>query len=299
MPSIDRAHRASTARQLALDVDASRGDRRRRRRARRSRRGGRRPRSPRTRRSPARRRDRHRPCAPSRGGSSSGRPAHPARCARPRASRGWRARSPSPSRAATATSWCPRVPDASRSSSSTARASSSRSITACESLPRVTSAPAARRSDAEAMPSARSRSVVGHRQHQQWCPPSSPTSRPVTYTAWTAVNGWSSAPASASSSVGVRPCSAAHHSFSAGCSDTWACSTQPRSPAQRATSAMRRPVDGAHRVDGRADPHAVGVVAARRPASAHASTSPSENRRCVVVELDARHRRAGSTCRAA
>ena len=42
-----------------------------------------------------------------------------------------------------ATSWCPRVPVARRSSSSTARASSSMSMTACESLPRVISAPAA------------------------------------------------------------------------------------------------------------------------------------------------------------
>ena len=56
------------------------------------------------------------------------------------------------------------LPAASRSSSSTARASSKRSITAWESVPSASSIPAERSRSASAIPSARSRSVVGHTQ---------------------------------------------------------------------------------------------------------------------------------------
>src|SRR5450755_184645 len=53
------------------------------------------------------------------------------------------------------------MPVARRSSSSTARASSNGSITALESLPSASAAPASSRRSAGPMPSARSRSVVG------------------------------------------------------------------------------------------------------------------------------------------
>ncbi len=43
-----------------------------------------------------------------------------------------------------------------------------------------------------------------------------------TWVKWTAVNAGESAPASASSAVGVRPWAARLASFSAGCSETWA-----------------------------------------------------------------------------
>ena len=105
----------------------------------------------------------HRPSAPSRDEPCTGRPAHPPRAARPRASRGWRGRWWSPPASRLGASWLPRTRFASRSSSSTARASSNRSITACESEPSASGDPASRNARAGPMPSARSRSVVGHR----------------------------------------------------------------------------------------------------------------------------------------
>ena len=64
-------------------------------------------------------------------------------------------------RSSAAAAWCPRSPLARRSSSSTARASSNMSITAWESLPSESEAPASTSGRIRPMPSARSRSVVG------------------------------------------------------------------------------------------------------------------------------------------
>ena len=63
--------------------------------------------------------------------------------------------------------WRPRSPLARRSSSSTARASSNMSITACESLPSDSDAPASLSRRIGPIPSARSRSVVGHTQQHE------------------------------------------------------------------------------------------------------------------------------------
>ena len=89
------------------------------------------------------------------------------------------------------------------------------------------------------MPSARSRSVVGHRQAVTPAPPSSATSSSVRCVACTAVKRSDSAPASASSPVGVRPWVARHSSFSFGCSETCACSGR-----SRAHSATTRAASG-------------------------------------------------------
>ena len=92
----------------------------------------------------------------------------------------------------------PRTPVASRSSSSIARASSKGSMTACESLPVASAAPASASRRAGPMPSARSRSVVGQRQTAAPAPPSSATSSSVRCVAWIAGELRTSAPASAS-----------------------------------------------------------------------------------------------------
>ena len=150
---------------------------------------------------------------------------------RPPASRARRSRSPSPRAAGRSRRCTPRTPVASRSSSSIARASSNGSMTACESLPVASEAPASSSRRAGPMPSARSRSVVGQRQAVTPAPPSSATSSSVRWVAWTAVKRSDSAPASASSPVGVRPCAARHSSFSFGCSETCACSGRPAAHA--------------------------------------------------------------------
>ena len=159
-------------------------------------------------------------------------------------------------------------------------------MTACESLPNVTWAPAARSSDAEAMPSARSRSVVGQRQHQQRLPPSRPTSRPVTYTAWTAVNGWSRAPASASSSVGVTPVLGGAPLVLRRLLGHVGVQHPPPIGNRPGDLGDARPIDGAHGVDGRTDADAVRVaqlIGARRPRGGVAVGEPS----LCGVELDA------------
>lgn len=86
-----------------------------------------------------------------------------------------------------------------------ARASSKMSITACESLPTASRAPAARSAVAGPIPSARSRSVVGQRQTVAPAAPSSSRSRSLGWVTWIAVKRSSIAPASARTSVGVRP----------------------------------------------------------------------------------------------
>ena len=78
-------------------------------------------------------------------------------------------------------------------------------MTACESLPSDSDAPASASTLMRPMPSARSRSVVGQTQQHAAAPPRSPTSASVRCVAWTAVKRALSAPASASSAVGVLP----------------------------------------------------------------------------------------------
>ena len=70
---------------------------------------------------------------------------------------------------------------------SSPRASSSRSVTACWSLPSEIGEPASRSSVAGPMPSARSRSVVGHKQAQVRLSPSNRMSPAVRWVACTAV----------------------------------------------------------------------------------------------------------------
>ena len=179
-----------------------------------------------------------------------------------------------------AASWLPRMPLANRSSSSTARASSSRSITACESLPRVSRTPESRIARAAPMPSARSRSVVGHRQHHPPAAPSRSRSASAAWVACTAVNRSVSACRSASTCMGVRPRTATHWSCSAGCSDTWACSGASRSAAHAATTSMS--AGSTARTECTAAPmRRPGSSACAEARVAQASTSPSENRRCV------------------
>ena len=166
------------------------------------------------------------------------------------------------------------TPVARRSSSSIARASSNRSITACESLPTASDAPASRSRRAGPMPSARSRSVVGHRQTVTPAPPSSATSSSVRCVAWTAVKRSDSAPASASSAVGVRPCAARHSSFSAGCSETCACSGRPAAHAATV------------RADSGSTARTLWIAAPTRAAgrSASASTRSAQRLRVGVAE---------------
>ena len=83
--------------------------------------------------------------------------------------------------------WTPRRPPASRSSSSTARASSNRSMNACESEPSESVAPAPARLLIAPIPSARSRSVVGQTQQHAPASPSSRTSASSRCVACTAV----------------------------------------------------------------------------------------------------------------
>ena len=81
----------------------------------------------------------------------------------------------------------PRSPVASRSCISSALASSIGSTTACWSLPSESGAPASCSARAGPMPSARSRSVVGHRHTPVPEPPSSAMSASVRWVACTAV----------------------------------------------------------------------------------------------------------------
>ena len=85
--------------------------------------------------------------------------------------------------------------------------------------------------------------------------------RPSRCVACTAVKRASSAPAPASSAVGVLPYASTQAAFSAGCSDTCACSGRPRSRAQLATTRRRVRVDRAHAVDGGAHARGVPVLA--------------------------------------
>ena len=94
---------------------------------------------------------------------------------------------------------------ASRCVSSSQRASASRSITALLSVPRLIGQPAAARARAGPIPSARSASVVGHRQHEVCVAPSTSMSSRSRWVACTTVLRGPSTPASFSTWAGVRP----------------------------------------------------------------------------------------------
>ena len=168
-------------------------------------------------------------------------------------------------RSSAAALWLPRTPLARRSSSSTARASSSRSITAWESLPSVKRAPASRSARDGPIPSARSRSVVGQKQHQHAAPPSSSASASVRWVAWTAVNRSPSTPRSASSPVGRA---------SVGLDALLVLGRLLRDVGVQRCAALggprrddrhRRRIDGADGVDRRTDAHAGAVGQGRCP----------------------------------
>lgn len=186
-----------------------------------------------------------------------------------------------PSAVAARSNWaavqCPRVRVRSRSSSSMARASSNRSITAWLSLPRLSGLPASCSRLAGPIPSARSRSVVGHMQIVVPEPPSSVMSSSVRCVAWTAEVRGPSTPWSARSRVGVTPCVAWQASFSAGCSDRWTCSGAWRSSLQRTAAASWSA--GTARTEWTAAPiRACGRSARASARSAQASASPSLKR---------------------
>ena len=213
---------------------ATRARRRARSSAHRSSRGARRPPPRRTRRTPRRARAPCRPGARCPATPWRGPRARPARSARRRPSRAPRTRPRSlpaaarPPGAGRGRPW-PAARRA-RSRAPPRRGRRSRS----SRCPRPAPAPPSRSSRPFPIPSARSRSVVGHRQQVAPAPPSRATSAAVTWVAWTAVKLPDSAPASASSAVGVRPCFSRHSSFSAGCSET--CAWSGRSPAHSATT---------------------------------------------------------------
>ncbi len=122
----------------------------------------------------------------------------------------------------------PRSRRASRSSSSTARASSNRSITAWLSEPRLNRPRPASSAAAGPIPSPRSRSVVGQKQTPvDVCVEVGDVVRRSG--GWRAPR-WSAGPrtpASRRSAVGVRPCTARHCSTSAVCSEECTCSGAP------------------------------------------------------------------------
>ncbi len=96
--------------------------------------------------------------------------------------------------------------------------------------------PASRSARAGPMPSARSRSVVGHRHTVDRLAPSVTTSASVRWVAWTALKRSPSSPCRSSRPTGVTPYAATHCSFSAGCSETWQCNGTSRSAAHAPTT---------------------------------------------------------------
>ncbi len=150
-------------------------------------------------------------------------------------------------------------------------------MTAWLSLPSDSGLPACWSRVAGPMPSARSRSVVGHMQVPVPVPPSRAMSASVRCVLWTPVVRGPSTPWSASSCVGVRPWAAWQASFSAVCSDRCTCRGARRSSAQRATVASWSA--GTARTECTAAPIracARGLSALTR--SAQASALPSEKR---------------------
>ncbi|CAM3572520.1 hypothetical protein STAL104432_25625 [Streptomyces albus] len=177
----------------------------------------------------------------------------------------------------------PRVRLARRSSSSSARASSNRSMTAWLSLPSDSAAPARSSAGAGPMPSARSRSVVGHMHTPVPDRPIRRMSSLSRWVAWTAVVRGVSTPCSASSAVGVMPCTPRQASFSAVCSDRWTWRGAPRSSAHCATVPSSRA--GTARTECTAAPVRTWSPWGRKAEtrSAHACAVPSLKRSCCRV----------------
>ncbi len=128
------------------------------------------------------------------------------------------------------------------------------------SLPRESLGPAS------PIPSARSRSVVGH---MQIVVPLRSSSMCV---AWIAVEFGPSAPTESSSRIGVMPVAARHASFSARCSETWKCSGLPC--ANSTTTGIWS--TGTARTEWIAAPTFAPLIALTR--SAHLCASPSLKR---------------------
>ena len=166
----------------------------------------------------------------------------------------------------------------SRSCISSPRSSSNGSMTACESLPRVSGEPASRRARAGPIPSARSCSVVGQMQHAGAGAAERRDVGSLRWVACTAVVVGSEErrvrAGARSGSSRSRPAVAA---FSAGCSERWTC--RGRSPAAATTAAIA--ACGTARTEWSRPPRS-GCVGpsrghrARRPGA----TSPSPNRTC-------------------
>ena len=248
-----------------------RRSRRARRRSRRSRRRHwrRRPRSPRPHRRPP---CGSIPCRPRRGRrvrrrSTSPRPSSRARAGRRR----W------PRLSNLSAVMTPRSRRARRSSSSVARASSKRSITACESDPRLNNPQPASSAAAGPMPSPRSRSVVGQKHTPVAVRSRSARSSSVRWVAWTAVVRGPSTPASRSSAVGVAPCTARHWSISAVCSDECTCSGAPWASAHSTTAGMCS--SGTPRTECSAAPTITAAVG-RPPGGAAPPPARPRHRRC-------------------
>ncbi len=150
-------------------------------------------------------------------------------------------------------------------------------MTAWLSEPSESGEPARWRATAGPMPSARSRSVVGHMQVPVPESPSRAMSSSVRWVLCTPVVRGPRTPWSASSRVGVRPCAARQASFSAVCSDRCTCSGARRSSAHRAT-VVNCPA-GTARTEWIAAPIRAWSRSLRTAQrSAQASALPSENR---------------------
>ncbi len=173
-------------------------------------------------------------------------------------------------RRSAAVQW-PRCWVARRSSSSTARISSKRSITAWLSEPRVRRAPASWSRRLGPIPSPRSRSVVGQKPTKDRGPPISAMSslgevRGVDQRCC-ARPRW---PARRQTCVGVTPYAARHSSFSATCSERWTWSGR-----RRRVGASSGPRHGADGVDRRRPPGCPRAGEGRRDAR---STPPRRRR---------------------
>ena len=110
-------------------------------------------------------------------------------------------------------------------------------------------APASANARAAPTPSARSRSVVGQRHAVAPALRARRSSSADVWVKWTALKRSLRAPASTRTPVGDRPCAASIASFSAGCSETWACSGTAWSLGPGGNGGAGRRVDGAHAVD--------------------------------------------------
>ena len=228
-----------------------------------------------------------------------GRPARRPRCARPPASRGWRSRPPSPRSAARRVGGCRARRDASRSSSSTARASSNRSITACESRAERT----ARRRRRAARASGRCRRRGRARSSGRGS--TSPARRSSAMSRVVEVGGVDRGEALAERAGAVeQPGRRAAVARPGTARSRPAARTRGRAAARRAPRPTpprprSRRVDGAHGVDRRADPRTSSVVQRARPRSAHARRVAVAEAPLHRVAARRRSRRAGSRCRAA